>query len=83
MLTYRLGSLVLVFAASLMLWGCGNKDTGQSDVKIDAAKVQQDLDAQIKAVESNPNIPAGQKQAIIGRIKNQGGAAGRAAGGGK
>ena len=85
MLIYRLCALVFVFSASAFMAGCGNKDTGQTGVKVDPGKVQQDLATQIKEVENNPNIPPGQKQAVINRIKSQGAMseAGRATGGGK
>ena len=81
---HRLCALVLVLAAFSMV-GCGNKDTGQTGIKSDPAKVQQDLATQLKEVENNPNIPPAQKQAIIQRIKSQGALseAGRVTGSGK
>ena len=65
-----LRTLLLASAIAMCLFaGCKSKDTGQTDVKIDAAKSAQDQEAQIKEVQNNPNIPANQKQAIIGRIR--------------
>ena len=64
----RTSLLVAAFAICLAA-GCKSKDTGQTDVKLDPAKVVQDQEAQIKEVQNNPNIPANQKQAIIGRIR--------------
>ena len=82
---HRLCALVLVLAAFNTIVGCGNKDTGQTGIKSDPAKVQQDLATQLKEVENNPNIPPAQKQAIIQRIKSQGALseAGRVTGSGK
>jgi hypothetical protein len=69
-MTYRLLALIPALAACLIA-GCGQKDTGKTDVKMDAAQVQADDANRIKEIENNPNIPPAQKQAILARIKGR------------
>jgi hypothetical protein len=66
----KIGDVLLLTAAVGSLTGCRSGDTGNSEVKVQPVS-QADLDKQIKAVEDNPNLPASQKAAIIGRIRSQ------------
>lgn len=61
------------------LAGCSNKsnDTGTT-VKLNPVEQQKKVEDQIKAVQSNPNIPPQQKQAILSQMSRAGKPAGEA-----
>ncbi|CAN5431392.1 hypothetical protein BH11ARM2_BH11ARM2_08970 [soil metagenome] len=58
--------LVLVVAAAGFLAGC----SGGNDVS-PAKPANEVADAQIKAIEDNPNMPADQKEAALARLRTQ------------
>ena len=63
-------SLLAAAIAICLVAGCTSKDTGQTEVKFDAAAAAQNNEAKIKEVQDNPNIPEHQKQQIIDRIRS-------------
>ena len=70
--TFLAVGLVAAFTVSGLTAGCtqGGKDTGT----VVAAPQQQstaDIERQIKEVEANPNMPAAQKQMVMGRLRGQ------------
>jgi hypothetical protein len=67
--------LALAVVASLgTVTGCGSKDTGKTNVKLEAQSPEE-TQKKIADVRNNPNIPAAQKEAIIARIQSGAGTA--------
>lgn len=65
-------SLILGVLSLVVVFGC-SKDEGTMVSDADVARLKQEqaanIEKQIKNVESNPNLSAGQKQNIIGTIR--------------
>ena len=60
---------ILFFFAALLLAGCGSGSVPPTTTAVNATE------AQIKAIQDNPNMPQAQKDAITSRLKQQGGSA--------
>lgn len=68
--------LALALLAQALL-GCGSSDGGQdlgTDItKNPTASKASDIEAKVKAIEDNPNIPAGAKANAIAAVRANGG----------
>jgi len=68
--------IALVLYVSTLLAGCSDPESGTKPfVPPSPALAKQYQDAQIKSVQDNPNIPAGQKDRIIALYQGGGRAA--------
>lgn len=77
-----LGSLALLGILALGVIGCGSAEEKDFGGQVTSGPSPQNTEAQIKAIQDNPNIPADAKEKAIAALQRGGGGA-SAAGGAK